>query len=129
MVLNIRPAAGYVHVEMSGEFSLAEAQRAFLQILESVARFDADKVLLDGRKLTGAPETLERFDYAEFTTRAVAAFSERGVSRATQFAYVLGEPIRDRDRFGETVAINRGLRARTFSLVDEALAWLGAPCA
>jgi hypothetical protein len=126
MVLDIRPADNYLHVVVSGEFSLTEAQRAFLQILESVSRLEADKVLVDGRKLTGDPKTLERFDYAEFTTRALAAFAERGVSRATQFAYVLAEPVRDPGRFGETVALNRGLRVRTFSLLDDALGWLGA---
>ena len=109
-----------------GEFSLGEAKRTFLEMLEAVARHKVRKVLFDGRGLAGEPKTIERFFYGEFVARAIAEFADRGmVSRATQFAYVLEEPMRDKRRFGETVAVNRGMFVKTFDNLQDALGWLG----
>jgi hypothetical protein len=94
-------------------------------MLEAVGLHKADKVLFDGRKLTGKPETIERFYYGEFAAQTVANFAERGVSRATQFAYVLREPVLDPKRFGETVAVNRGMFVKAFDSLEDALGWLG----
>ena len=61
-----------------GEFSLEEAKRTFLEMLEAVARHKVRKVLFDGRGLAGEPKTMERFYYGEFVARAVAEFADRG---------------------------------------------------
>lgn len=108
-----------------GEFSLEEAKRTFLELLEAVARHQVKKVLFDGRRLTGDPDTLERFYYGKFAADAVLQFKDRGVSPATQFAYVLKEPVLDPQRFGETVAVNRGMLVKTFDNLEDALGWLG----
>ena len=107
-----------------GEFSLEEAKRTFLEILEAVAQCNVDKVLFDGRKIVGEPATIERFYYGEFVAQAVGRFADRGVSPATQFAYVLEEPVLDPQKFGETVAVNRGMFVKTFNNIEEALGWL-----
>ena len=104
---------------------MEEAKRSFLEMLEAVARHKVKKVLLDGRKLLGEPEAMERFYYGEFVAQAVGEFSDRGVSRATKFAYVLKEPVLDPRRFGETVAVNRGMLVKTFDNLEYALGWLG----
>jgi hypothetical protein len=108
-----------------GQFSLKEAKRTFLEMLEAVALHKTKKVFFDGRKLTGKPETMERFYYGEFAAQTVAHFAERGVSLATQFAYVLKEPVLDPQRFGETVAVNRGMFVKAFDSPEAALQWLG----
>ncbi|HUC99651.1 MAG TPA: hypothetical protein VMR88_14275 [Candidatus Polarisedimenticolaceae bacterium] len=92
---------------------------------EAVARYQVKKVLFDGRRLTGDPDTLERFYYGKFAADAVLQFKDRGVSPATQFAYVLKEPVLDAQRFGETVAVNRGMLVKTFDNLEDALGWLG----
>ena len=122
--LKIIPEATHLNVVATGEFSLEEAKRRFLQVLEAVAEQKCKKVLFDGRKVIGNPETLERFFYSEFAARSVLDFEERGVSRLTQFAYVLTEPVLDPKRFGETVARNRGMTLKAFDNVPEALRWL-----
>ena len=104
ILLETRAGSGLLHVNALEEFSLEEAKRTFLEILEAVARHEVKKVLVDGRKLTGEPETMERFYYGEFAAQAVRNFADRGVSPATQFAYVLEEPLLDPHRFGENVA-------------------------
>jgi hypothetical protein len=125
MLLEICPESGLLKVGARGKFSLQEAKRTYLEMLEAVAVHKTKKVLFDGRKLTGKPETIERFYYGEFAAQTVANFAERGVSRATQFAYVLREPVLDPKRFGETVAVNRGMFVKAFDSLEDALGWLG----
>jgi hypothetical protein len=125
MKLKVCPESGFLRVDAVGEFSLAEAERTFLEMLEAVARHKARKVLFDGRGLAGEPETMERFLYGEFVARAFAEFADRGMlSRSTQFGYVLDEPVLDTRRFGETVAVNRGMVVKTFDNLQAALGWL-----
>ena len=125
MLLEIRPESGLLNVDAMGKFSLKEAKRTLLEMLEAVALHKTKKVFFDGRKLIGIPETMERFYYGEFAAQTVADFAERGVSRATKFAYVLREPVLDPQRFGETVAVNRGMLVKAFDSPEDALQWLG----
>jgi hypothetical protein len=111
-------------VVVTGEFSLEEAKRTFLQMLEAIALHKSKKVLLDGREVMGNPETMERFYYGKFAAQKVVASAKRGVSVATRFAYVLREPLRDPRRFGETVAVNRAMNVKTFHNPEEAFQWL-----
>ena len=46
-----------------------------------------------------------------------------------RFAYVLKEPVLDPKKFGETVAVNRGMLIRVFDNPEEALQWLEIPSA
>ena len=97
MKLKVCPESDFLRVDAVGEFSLAEAKRTFLEMLEAVARHKVGKVLFDGRGLAGEPKTIERFFYGKFAARAVAEFADRGMlSRSTQFGYVLEEPVRDK---------------------------------
>ncbi len=99
--------------------------RTFLEMLEAVAQHKVKKVLFDGRELTGDPNTIERFYYGEFAAKAVMSFADRGVSPRIQFAYVVPAPMLDPERFGETVAVNRGMFVKAFDNLEDALRWLG----
>ena len=122
MKLEICPEPGFLTVRAVGEFSLEEAGRTFLEMLEEVARHNVSKVLFDGRGLVGEPKTIERFYYGEFAARAVAA----SAVPCTQFGYVLEEPVLDPWRFGEIVALNRGMFVKAFDNQEDALEWLTA---
>jgi len=124
MILETCAEPGFLHVDATGKFSLKEAKRTFLEMLEAVARHGVKKVLFDGRKLIGEPMTIERFYYGEFAANAVMSFADRGVSPVTQFAYILEEPILDPRRFGESVAVNRGMFVKAFDNVEDAVGWL-----
>lgn len=113
-----------LYVKITGNFSLEEAQDHFIEMLQAIAQHKVKKVLVDGREVSGEPETMERFFYGEFAAESVAKFAKHGVSLATQFAYVLQEPVLDPDRFGETVAVNRGVRIKAFDELDDARQWL-----
>jgi hypothetical protein len=128
MCVSIGAGSGLLRAIVTGEFALEEAQRTFLEILEileAVARHSTDKILLDGRELTGEPTTIQRFLFSAITAHAVMSYRRaHRASRALQFAYVLQEPVLDPQRFGETVAVNRGMWVKVFDNPEDALGWL-----
>jgi len=128
MKLELRPGSEFLKAHATGEFSLREAQKTFLEMLESVAQHKASKVLFDGRAISGEPRMIERFYYGEFAAQSVEKSATRGASR-TQFAYVLLEPVLDSRRIGEIVAVNRGMFVRAFDNIEEAVEWLGSASA
>ena len=120
LTLSIRADEGLLYATYSGAFSLAEAESTFLQILEAVDRDKIQKVVVDGRKITGEPSTMERFWYGDF----VATLS-RTLRHVPHFADVLIPPVLDPKRLGETVAINRGMFVKAFDNLHDGLKWLG----
>ena len=124
MSLEIHPESDILNVAAAGKFSLSEAKRTFLEMLEAAAEHQTRKVLIDGRKLTGKPEVIERFYYGAFAAQTVAHF-RGGMLSYARFAYVLREPVLDPGRFGETVAVNRGMNVKVFDNLEEAVKWLG----
>jgi hypothetical protein len=115
---------GLLTVEASGEFSLKEAKQAFLETLAAVAQYRAEKVLVDARKVKGRPGDHERFLYGEFAARETMNLV-REHKIVPRFAYVLLEPLRDPERYGETVARNRGMKVKVCETPEEAFRWLG----
>ena len=116
-----------LRVEASGDFSLESAKQAFLEMLESVAQYKAEKILFDARNVEGQPEALERFFYGEFAARG----SRRIVDEhniVPRFAYVMQYPLRDSKRLGETVAVNRGMDVKVFESLKDAIEWLNTRC-
>jgi hypothetical protein len=110
---------------LAGPFSLSDAQTTFMKILDALVQHQAEKVLIDGRAITGEPKTMERFSYGEFVAEAVADLIKSGLSRVPQFAYVLVPPVLDGQRFGEAVAKNRGMYVKAVDNLDAAEHWLG----
>ena len=126
--LQIRAEPEVLYVVATGQFLLADARKTFLQMLEAVDQNNATKVVFDGREVKGNPETIERFLYGEFAAQAVNRHMMEGaVRRAPQFAYVLHEPVLDPQKFGETVALNRGMWVKAFDNLADARDWLRLP--
>jgi len=120
---NMHFQSGLLSVDASGEFSLEDAKQAFLELLKAIAHYQAEKILLDGRNVKGKPGDLERFYYGEFAAREThrIVVEHNLVSR---FAYVVHEPLRDRERLGETVAVNHGMDVKVFETLEDAIEWL-----
>lgn len=108
----------------SGDFTLAEAERTFLEAIDAVALHKTDKVLFDGREVIGEPTIIQRFYYSDFAARTVAKYAAETGNPWPQFAYVLDEPVLDPNRFGEKVARNRGMNIKVFDNLEEAFRWL-----
>ncbi|HXX56371.1 MAG TPA: hypothetical protein VEI96_00055 [Thermodesulfovibrionales bacterium] len=124
MNLRISAESGLLHVIVTGEFSLREAERTFIEMLDAVSEQKAMKILFDGREVKGEIENYQRFLYGKFAAETVARYRiERSIPQP-QFAYVLHESILDPGRFGETVAVNRGMWVKAFDNLEDALEWL-----
>ena len=126
MTVQTIPQGDVLHVAAGGPFSLSEAKRTFLDILNVVEELRLSKILLDGRQITGNPAIIERFYYGEFVADEVKKMIDRGWDCGPpQFAYVLSEPVLDPLRLGETVAVNRGVHIQAFEDREAAIVWLG----
>jgi hypothetical protein len=119
--------ADYLHAVIRGKFRLDEAQRTFLTLLEVVVRNRISRVLLEGLEITGKPTTIERFYYAKFAAAAVTISTGRDALFRPRFAYVLKHPVLDPQRFGENVAVNRGMNVKAFEDLEAARRWLILP--
>ena len=124
MNLDIDRDRDFLRVRVTGDFSLAEANDCVVRMFEAIAQHAVQKALVDCRQLKGEPTTMERFVHATFAVREMERFSDKGVFRGTRFAYVGNEPLIDKRRFGETVAVNRGLNVKVSLSVENALQWL-----
>jgi hypothetical protein len=124
MELETRREPAYLRAIASGAFEIRAAKRQFLDLLDSMIQNAAERVLFDGRFVTGNVEVLERYLYGEFAAQLSARLPRTAVARPPKFAYVLQHPVLDPDRLGETVARNRGMAVRAFDNQADALGWL-----
>ena len=124
MELTTKSTPDYLQAVASGEFVLRNAEKQFMDLLDRVVDTRADRVLLDGRGVTGDLDVLDRYIYGEFVAQAATRLPKNEVPIPPKFAYVLTHPVLDPDRLGETVARNRGMSLRAFDNKDEALEWL-----
>lgn len=115
---------GYLHFEVTGDFTLDEACRTFTGALKIVDRFAATKVLIDCLGLRGAPTAMEHYRYGEFIAAELVRYSGRR-KKSPQLAYVARKPLRDRSDLSMTVASNRGAFVKPVDTVEEGLKWLG----
>jgi hypothetical protein len=123
MFLSMTAESELFRAVITGTFSSQAARKNFLEILNAVARHRSEKVLLDGRQLTGEPTAINRFYYGEFVAEAVRKF--RISHNEPRFAYVLEPPVLHPLRIGETAAVNRGMNVKAFDNIEDALRWLG----
>jgi hypothetical protein len=124
MLIKVTAEPRFLRVIASGEFTPAEAEKTFLEVIDGVAMHKTGKVLFDGREVVGEPTIIQRFYYGNFAARAVARYAAETGRPAPQFAFVLEEPVLDPNRFGEKVARNRGMNIRVFDNLEAAFNWL-----
>lgn len=117
----VKKAADHTRVDAAGEFDVADARQVLAAAIEAALSHQHRKILVDCRQVTGAPNTLQRFELAESVTRFY--HQERGAV-VIRVAIVGVEPLVDPDRFGQTVAQNRGLPVKITTRMEEALSWL-----
>ncbi len=115
---------GYVQVEVTADYALDLACREFVEILETVDRLGATKVLVDLRGVRGTPTAIEHYRYGEAMATELMRHSARRKCNP-KFAYVVQEPLRDKSDLPMTVATNRGVFMKTVATVEDGLKWLG----
>lgn len=116
---------GYLEVKIEGLFDLPSSHSVTDAILGSIEKYQAAKVLVDFRGITGDVEPLERFHYAENFAVKYLELLLAGRIKHPRLAFLGHSPQFDPHRFDETVAVNRGVPLRSTDDPREAWDWLG----
>ena len=110
--ITTRPDAGYLRITAVGAFGTEPTKRLFDRVAADVKNYGASRVLIDAQGIVGSVSTMAHFELGAYAA-----------SRVRVRAALVGRPDVI-DRFGETVAINRGASARVFTDEVEARDWL-----
>ena len=104
-----------------GQFSLVEANKLAPHLFEIIADKGIDRVLVDCSSLAGSITMMEQYQHAVYFAESLLA---NKTIRGIRFAYVATGAFADLEKFGETVAVNRGVNVRTFKDAEGAIQWL-----
>ena len=124
MDMDISMEEGFLRADVGGVFVLHKANDCFARLIQTIAEHKTNRVLVDIRELTGTLTTMDRYEHSVFAANALSRAYSSGVSPATRFAYVAKPPVLDNERFGETVAKNRGVNVHSTDNMEEAIEWL-----
>ena len=111
-------------VTVSGTFTLVSAKSTFSEAMESMAQLQIRRLLVDCRTIEIADSVSEIFEYASFVAENLARHVSEDLAVIPRLAYIFSGGDEAILKFGETVAMNRGMDLRVFSDYAEAFTWL-----
>ena len=114
----------YVSVTVSGNFSLSDAKKMYIDALDTLVDKKLSKLFFNVYKVKGYVKTIDRYYLGEFAALESLKYMEKGLLGLTASFYGI-EPIIDPERFGELVARNLGLNIKVTTDKKEALQFLG----
>ncbi len=106
---------GYLYVEYSEPYQFNKLIEMMHEVLAVCEKESYQKFLVDISKMEGKVAPMERFELA---VKGASLFQYKG-----KYAFVYRKE--EINRFAETVGVNRGLNARIFSDMNDAMKWLG----
>lgn len=111
----------HILVTGTGNYDLAEVERALDKVLAVASAHQQPKILIDVRKMTGNLSLAQRYEFGEMIAKL---YSRQPPGSFCLIAVVGNEPLLDAEHFGETVAVNRGVPYTATMDMQEALDWL-----
>ncbi|MDB5200593.1 MAG: hypothetical protein JWQ27_2 [Ferruginibacter sp.] len=106
-----------------GEYSLPKTNACFELAIDQALLHKKSTLLIDGTNVTGTVPFMDRYYFGEH----LAAYrAQHALHAVTKIALLGKEPVLDKERFGETVAVNRGTNVRVFTDSEAAATWLQA---
>ena len=111
----------YIHVIVSGTFSLVGYKSIFDTTLSECIKNNKSIIFFDLRTAEGDISLFERYDLAVYFAKVSR---EHPITFKVKVALVGFPPIIDPNRFGETVARNRGVNVMVTTDIDVAYRWL-----
>lgn len=124
MQIKFKARKGLLLAEISGEWMLNQACNLLDETIDCAIECNAEKVLLEGRALTGHISTFNRYEYTDYFVELVLKAQKNSRLDNIRFGVVALEPILDPLRFGETVARNRGVDIKVSDSFPEILNFL-----
>ena len=118
---NLDVKENYIHVTVSGTFSLAAYKSIFETTLSECVKNKKSIMFFDLRTAEGHISIFERFDLAVYFAKVSR---EHPITFKVKVAFTGFPPIIDPDRFAQTVARNRGVNINVTTDIDEAFRWL-----
>jgi len=115
----------YLRAIVSGEYNLRGAQDVYDQAIKIAVAGGQSRLLLDASRVTGAPTQDERYMLGLFVAAEQRILASKTPPADVQVAVYGRQPLIDPERFGETVAVNRGAKVKVSERLEEALSWLG----
>lgn len=110
----------YIHFYCEGPFEMDAVLEVFSNVFNLASEKELGAILVDGMEMHGVPpKTYDRYKMGEYIAELC-----RNYGRPVRIAVAGKVPLVDPERFGETVARNRGANGRVFTDLEEAKAWL-----
>ena len=125
LTVNLESRQHYLRATVSGAYSLRQAQDVFDETVRAAVAAGHSRVLIDASGVSGAPTQDERYILGLFVAAEQRILASRNPPIDVQLAIYGRQPLIDPNRFGETVAVNRGAKVKVSERLEEALTWLG----
>jgi len=122
--LKIEEAAGNLSLIYEGHLDSADIPIVIDQVIQACEKYKPSKILTDFLSVTGTLSTMDRFNLSTLFAMKYLKGRMTGRIPKSRLAFLGKYPLVDPKRFGETVAINRGINVKVFTDKAEALAWL-----
>ena len=113
------------YVSLAGEMDGRLAEKTYREVLRECVAGGRSKMLIDCRALSGELSTTERYSLGKLVADENASVAAREAGGQVRVALVGTQPFIDRDRFGETVAVNRGAAVKVTDDLASAYRFLG----
>ncbi len=120
--IEIKP--GYLLLTCEGVFESSLIDQFTDQVIDACKKHKPSNFLIDYCKAEGEMSTMDRYNLSLVAAKKYLNEKLAGKIPSCRFAFVGNHPLVDPKRFGETVAVNRGLNVKVFTEKNEALAWL-----
>jgi hypothetical protein len=125
LTVDIESRKNYLFATVSGAFSVRGAQNAYDRAVKAALPLGLDRILFDASAVTGKPSQDERYALGVFIATEQRLLAAKTPPCILQVAVYGHQPLLGPNRFGETVALNRGAKVKVSERLDETLAWLG----
>jgi hypothetical protein len=117
----LKENGGYISCHCSGLFNTDE----FIEIVNQAIKYSIQKgsraLLVNVSDVESAPlDAFQRYTIGERIASAQLSYRE-----TVTIAVVGREPLIEKRKFAETVALNRGAKGKAFHDLQEAIAWIG----
>jgi hypothetical protein len=122
----IEPQPGHLRLICEGRYEPSLNGEFSDQVLGACEKYRPSKMLIDTLRVEGEMSTMDRYNLATLSAKKYLEGKLAGKIPGCRFAFVGSNPLVDPKRFGETVAVNRGIDLKVFTEMKEALAWLEA---